>query len=131
MPSLCRAISTDIHDYLSPAFPIIHCPREVFCAASSILAQLVNVGPWWATYISMSMCCLRQENVTYELVLASPACLVRLTLIVCEIGGRWPYSCILVECCFHDLFKTARCILVQLPSSLFSRGIVRVQVVQP
>ena len=34
-------------------------------------------------------------------------------------------------CCFHDLFKTARSILVQLPSSLFSRRFVRVQVVQP
>ena len=37
----------------------------------------------------------------------------------------------LVGCCFHDLFKTARSILVQLPSSLFSRRFVRVQVVQP
>ena len=34
-------------------------------------------------------------------------------------------------CCFHDLFKTVRSILVQLPSSLFSRRFVRVQVVQP
>ena len=60
-----------------------------------------------------------------------PACLVRLTRMVCERGGRWPYSCFLVGCCFHDLFKTARSILVQLPSSLFSRHFVRVQVVQP
>ena len=34
-------------------------------------------------------------------------------------------------CCFHDLFKTACSILVQLPSSLFSRRLVRVQLVQP
>ena len=60
-----------------------------------------------------------------------PACLVRLTRMVCEIGGRCPYSCSLVGCCFHDLFKTARSILVQLPSSLFPRRFVRVQVVQP
>ena len=60
-----------------------------------------------------------------------PACLVRLTRMVCEMGGRGPYSCFLVGCCFHDLFKTARSILVQLPSSLFSRRFVRVQVVQP
>ena len=60
-----------------------------------------------------------------------PACVVRLTRMVCEIGGRWPYSCFLVGCCFHDLFKIARSILVQLPSSLFSRYLVRVQVVQP
>ena len=60
-----------------------------------------------------------------------PACLVHLTRMVCEIGGRLPYSCFLVGCRFHDLFKTARSILVQLPSSLFSRRFVRVQVVQP
>ena len=60
-----------------------------------------------------------------------PACLVRLTRMFCEIGGRWPYSCFLVGCCFHDLFKTARNILVQLPFSLFSRCFVRVHVVQP
>ena len=41
-----------------------------------------------------------------------PACLVRLTLIVFEIGGRWPYSWCLVGCCRQDLFKIARSILV-------------------
>ena len=60
-----------------------------------------------------------------------PACLVCLTRMVCVIWGRWLYSCFLVECCFHDLFRTTRIILVQLPSSLFSRRFVRVQVVQP
>ena len=60
-----------------------------------------------------------------------PACLVRLTRMVCEIGGKCPYSCSLVGCCFHDLFRTARNILVQVPSSLLSRRFVRVQVVQP
>ena len=59
-----------------------------------------------------------------------PACLVRLTRMVCEIGDRWPYSCFLVGCYFHDLFRITRNILVQLPSSLFSRRLVRVQVVQ-
>ena len=60
-----------------------------------------------------------------------PACLVRLTRMVYEISDRWPHSCFLVGCCFHDLFKTARSILVQVPSSLFSMRFVRVQVVQP
>ena len=49
-----------------------------------------------------------------------PACLVRLTWIVFVIGGRWPYSWCLVGCCRQDLFKIARSILVQLPSSFFS-----------
>ena len=58
------------------------------------------------------------------------ACRVPLTRIVCEMGGKRPYSHFLVGCSFYDLFKTARSILVQLPSSLFSRRFVRVQVVQ-
>ena len=41
-----------------------------------------------------------------------PTCLVRLTWIVFEIGGRWPYSWCLVGCCRQDLFKIARSILV-------------------
>ena len=36
-----------------------------------------------------------------------PACLVRLTWIVFEIGGRCPYSWCLVGCCRQDLFKIA------------------------
>ena len=41
-----------------------------------------------------------------------PACLVRLTWIVFVIGGRWPYSWCLVGCCYQDLFRIARSILV-------------------
>ena len=41
-----------------------------------------------------------------------PACLVRLTLIVFVMGGRWPYSWCFVGCCLQDLFKIARSILV-------------------
>ena len=80
----------------------------------------------------MSMCWLPQENVAYELVPASPAvsCMPTPSHSVCDMGGRGTYSCFLVGCCFHDLFRTARNILVQVPSSLFSRRFVRVQVVQ-
>ena len=60
-----------------------------------------------------------------------PVCLVRLTWIVFVIGGRWPYSWCLVGCCRQDLFKIARSILVQLPSSFFSSRFVRVHVVHP
>ena len=37
-----------------------------------------------------------------------PACLVRLAWIVFVMGGRWPYSWYLVECCCQDLFNIAR-----------------------
>ena len=40
------------------------------------------------------------------------ACLVRLTLIVFVIGGRWPYSCYFVGHCLHDLSNIANIILV-------------------
>ena len=52
------------------------------------------------------------EYITYELVLASPACLVYLAWIVFMMGGRWPCSWCLVECCRQDLFNIARNILV-------------------
>ena len=60
-----------------------------------------------------------------------PACLVRLTWIVFVIRCRWPYSWCLVGCCRQDLFKIARSILVQLPSSFFSSRFLRVHVVHP
>ena len=60
-----------------------------------------------------------------------PACLVRLTRMVLVICGRWSYSCFQAGCCFHVLFRITLSILVQFPSSLFSRRFVRVQVVQP
>ena len=58
-----------------------------------------------------------------------PVCLVRLTWIVFVIGGMWPYSWCLVECCRQDLFNIARSILVWLPSSFVSSRFVSVQVV--
>ena len=41
-----------------------------------------------------------------------PACLVRQTLMVFVMGGRWPYSWSFVRCCLQDLFNIARGILV-------------------
>ena len=41
-----------------------------------------------------------------------PTCLVRLTVIVFVMGGRWLYSCCFVGCCLQDLFNTACSILV-------------------
>ena len=49
-----------------------------------------------------------------------PACLVRLTLIVFGIGGRWPYSWCLSGCCHQDWFKIAR------PSKVTHEPITRI-----
>ena len=49
---------------------------------------------------------------SYLLLQQCPACLVRLTLIVFVMGGRWPYSWCFVGCCLLDFFNIARSILV-------------------
>ena len=47
------------------------------------------------------------------------------------MGGKWPYNCRFVGCCFKDLFNITRSILVQFPSSFFSMRFVSVHVVHP
>ena len=60
-----------------------------------------------------------------------PVCLVRLTLIVFVMGGKWPYSRCFVGHCLHDLFNIACSILVWLPSNFFFIRLVSVHVVHP
>ena len=47
------------------------------------------------------------------------------------MGGRRQYSCCFVECCFQDLFNIPRSILVEFPSSFFSKRLISVHVVHP
>ena len=47
------------------------------------------------------------------------------------MGGRWPYSCCFVRCCFQDLFNIPRSILVEFLSSFFSICLVSIHVVHP
>ena len=61
-----------------------------------------------------------------------PECIVRLIRIVLEIGGKCPYSCCLMRCCFQNLFKIACSIWGQLPLSFFfSIHFFSVHVVHP
>ena len=60
-----------------------------------------------------------------------PTCLVCRIWMVLEIGGKYPYSCCFVGCCFLDLFSMAPCILVQFPSMFFSICLVGVHMVHP
>ena len=59
------------------------------------------------------------------------ACLVRLTWMVFEMGGRWSYSRRFMGYCLQDLFNTPRSILVRFLSSFSSRRLVSVHVVHP
>ena len=76
-----------------------------------------------------------QENITYEIVLASPvvssACFVCLIWMVLEMRGRWLYSCCFVGCSFQNLFNKAHSLLVQFLSSFFSIHLISVHVVHP
>ena len=58
-----------------------------------------------------------------------PTCLV--LCMVLELGGKWPYSCCFVECCFQDLFNIAHSILVQFLSSFSSVHFVSIYEVHP
>ena len=58
-------------------------------------------------------------------------CFVGLIYMVLEMGGRWPYSCCFVGCCFQDLFNITRSILVQFPYSFFSIRLVNIHVRHP
>ena len=70
------------------------------------LVVLLLLGHIWGVHLSTS---LMSTSLLFQ---QCPACLVRLTVIVFVMGGRWPYSWCLVGCCRHDMFYIARIILV-------------------
>ena len=122
-----RAISTDIPDPPSPPLPIASCRSSELhpVSAQSCCMQVLPSRPvfarpcegvHWSTSLMISSLLLQQ----------CPACLVRLTVIVFVMGGRWPYSCCFVGCCLCDLYNIARSILVLLPSRFFSICLVHV-----
>ena len=106
-----HADSMELPDYLV-LFPYcllilvgpVDCPQcphrdDVYKFASLLTLLCPCVG------IYKIMCRNLQDNVAYEFISASPACLVHLTWIVSEMGGKWLYKCCFVGCCLQDLFK--------------------------
>ena len=99
--SSCRAIRTDIPDPFSPLFSSVHCFRQVFSNTSRIGTELLYVGSCWSScpcrpFVGVHRCTTHMSSSL--LLQQCPACLVRLTLIVLVIGGKWPYSCCFVGC---------------------------------
>ena len=70
-----------------------------------------------------------EERHLWVLLQLCPACFVHLVRIVLKIGGRWLYSCCLVECYCQDFFSMTCSIFVQFLSSLFSISLVSIHVV--
>ena len=76
----------------------------------------LSKSSWWHPLSAQSWCkslLLGQHwylssSLLYQLC---PKRLVRLTRMVCEMGGKWSYNCCFVGCCFKKLFKTTCSIL--------------------
>ena len=65
-----------------------------------------------------------KENAAYEFVLHQqfPSFLARRTWMICEMGGKMPYSCFFfVMYCSQDMFKT-ECNILLFPPSFFYKS---------
>ena len=114
--SSCHASNTNLPNPFSSPASIVHRSREVFQAISCIDTELLYISSSWSSYFGRPAFARSCEGVHKSISLMSspllfqqcPACLLRLTLIVFAMGGRWPYSCSSMGSCFQDLFNTAR-----------------------
>ena len=85
-------------------------------------SKFLLVRQYWSVDVLESM----GENflkIHPSFLLKCPTCLACLIWMVCEMGGKWSYSC-----CFQDLFKTASSIIATFTYSFFSWHFVMVQV---
>ena len=77
---------------------------------------------FWSTNTCMSVWRVHGRTLLMSLSLflqQCPACFVYLIWVVLEMGGRWPYICCFMGCCFRDLLilenyrnKFSTCILI-------------------
>ena len=117
-PNIIIILSCHQHGYPWPSLA-----TSPYC--SSLLAGPQGYMPYphratVCRFVLVSLLLLGHEGVHRRTSLMSsspllqqcPACLVRLTLIVFVMRGRWLYCCCFVGCCLQDLFKIARSILV-------------------
>ena len=140
-PSLYCTDNMDLPVSPSSSIPIIHhyilltawisLSLSIHSHHSSLLPGLPNcilyphradVSSCWLANTGMFICQCPLKNIANEFIFASPevSYMSRSSWMVCEIGGKWPYSCCFVGCCFQNLFKTVCSIFVSFPSSHFS-----------
>ena len=103
--------------------PIKYRSWQVLYTASSVHTELMKVSFCWSANIAVSMCLSLKENVVNEFVPASIA-VPSMSWMVWKMRR-------FVGCCFQDLIKTARSVLVEFLSYFIYKLFVRVQVVQP
>ena len=68
---------------------------------------------------------------SFLLLQLCPTCFVRLTWMVCQMWGKWPYSCCFVGCCFQDLFTQLTAFWWSSYLAFFSTRFVSVRLVHP
>ena len=113
--SSCRAACTVILDPPSPLLPLVHRLQPVFrsipvSSHSYCMYVLAGHPALVRSYVGVhGSTSLMSSSLLLQQCLA---CLVRLTLIVFVMEGRWPYSWCFVGCCRQDLFNIARNILM-------------------
>ena len=105
------ADNMDSFDSISPSILISYQSWQIFYTLNSVFTKLWNVSffaggptlicPFVRIHRRKSLMSLSLVSLQY------PVCLVNLIWMVCEIRGKWPYSCCYVRCCFQDLFQTA------------------------
>ena len=90
---------------INPSVPIIHRSRQVFQTTSCVRTELLLVSSRRSFNTGTSMYLGPWKNVTYEFTFDShcPACLVCLTWMILEMGGKWSYSCSFVGCCLFSM----------------------------
>ena len=113
----CPSFATLLYSPLLPADPQGYIPNRHGAAVCRFELDTCE-GVYRSTSLMSSSQLLQQMS----------GCII---LIIFVIGSWWPYSCCFVGCYFQDSFTIARSILVQLPSSSFSKRLLSVHVVRP
>ena len=113
-PSLRRGDSTDLFDSLSSSVHI------TITLVNSSKQQLVSVQSWWKLVFTVQPT-LMYPRMRISLMSPSsfsqlcPAYLALLSWMLSETGSKWPYCCCFVRCCFQDMIKAMRSILMKFP----------------
>ena len=95
-----RTASTDFRDSTVLS---VHHSWQVLLPRSSVCIEIVKMS----LRVGQHYCVQRRtSHLSSSLLLQQcPMCFVRLTWIVCEMGGSWLNSCCFVEYCFQDFWK--------------------------